>query len=340
MKVTSMQNHYGVINLPQCLYRKLAYSQKMTFTEPVQSTTFIPNSPVERTEYCLIPNELEELQRPWVLPGKFEGDIRFGSHLGVAGIEGEFMLYRYETGGGGTLIAPAMSEEEAAEFRRMTNGLYFEDGIEPGHATRLKKYLKNRGISLTSGYDMCHADRRECSDAVIDAVEQVLVLLPNSHLTSETFQELCLGGWGTGGAKGSQYDEGRVHLFTFATSGPKRNLYGLLLHEIGHSFCHKMLQDGKLEEILEYSRPIHKETAILGIDFLQGPNFRVGRQLVANEHLNEETIQEFVAETYLAYVSQGSRLRKYIADLPREPRRAWQSLLQLLKREFDGRVYV
>ena len=236
------------------------------------------------------------------------------------------------------MFSPVLSKEEAEQFRDETEGIYFDSRITGGHERRVESHLRKFAISLT--YETGSRKKAGVSDALLDALEQVMLLLPCSHLESDTFKELHLGGWGNGTAKGSEYDRGNVHIFDFALLGAKRNFYGLLLHEIGHSFYHKIRNEGRLDDVLACSVPIHKNGAILGIDFLNGANFRVGYQLVAEGAVNEENINEFVAETYLAYVTQGPRLREFISSLPKEPQRAWRTFLMVLKEEFEGRVYV
>ena len=71
--------------------------------------------------------------------------------------------------------------------------------------------------------------------------------------------------------------------------------------------------------------------ALVGVDFLYGASSRLAYQANACE--------EFLAETYMVYTSQGDRLRAHIAACRGDARGAWDLLYARFVDWFGGMEY-
>ncbi len=283
---------------------------------------------MSRKQMARIPEELKKLQKPWFkgrnIDPEVEGWVRKGAQVSKTPLG--YMLTVYRTGAAGTMKGYVIGEKEAKQFFEIQKKEYFAESEfkEAGRKARekLDKFLLERKVRLTLNAGFPYE--------LIEMTRIILSILPEHHLGHEHFNELTLGGWNSGaykGARGSAYHDPEVHIFTFATSGPKRNFIGLLLHEIGHSF-EELLSTEDKGKLLELYHSVPK----LGIDYLYGEEERKKRQKIS--------LSEFIAENYLIYVTQGKRFARFVSSLDSDQKTKWIDIMEIYMRNFDDKFYV
>jgi hypothetical protein len=277
-----------------------------------------------------IPKQLAQLQRPWFegrgIDKEIERRIRFGSRIFCW--NGRWYLQKWRSGADGTIEAIPIDEKTAQLFNAASRGEYFPDVDDRAAAEsackKLRSFLSERGVELKTSYHVIPHEE------LFELTLSILRVLPEEHFGHEHFKVLELGGWGSGGYKGAQcsaYRDPVVHLFTFAIIGPKRNYMALLLHEIGHSFIN-LIGETDRERLCALRREIPK----IGVDYLHGEEDRITRQ--------RDSFEEFVAENYMHYVTQGKRLLDFISSLEPQQHDMWVELLSIYRKYFNGRTYL
>lgn len=307
-------------------------------------------------KFQIIPPSLRQLQRPWFSKHgnpRVEGMMRLGSRIEARYPDRAPIIKQWVSGGAGTVFEdPAAADPKLIRsFLELSKGQYHEitDKIESARARdELELFLASRGVELVGRGGspaalMNHDVTRE--------ILRVLSILPVSHFGHDHFTRFRLGGWGGGAAKFSRYQDPEVHLFTFATRGPLRNLYALMLHEIGHSFI-RTLPKQYLEVLDEARKKLHKTNGIFGVDYLHGSHERRGHCL--------SSLKEFVPELYLMYVTQGaftkegldlysknskdddppSYINRYLENLTPKDSRLLSAIWNLYKKCFEGIEYI
>lgn len=308
-------------------------------------------------KFQVIPPSLRQLQRPWFSKGvypKAERIIRFGGHVIDFG-NGQAQAVEWMSGGAGTICGDVAGMQTVASFNELSKGQYHNITDKPKSMQRLLElhdYLSSCGVNLI-GDGYAKEMPEPLNHVVMADILEIISLLPRSHLGHEHFRELRLGGWGGGAAKCSAYEDPMVMIFDFATQGPVRNLFALLLHEIGHSFAANLPGD-YYEAIGKARRRIIELDAAYGVDYLYGEDSRKNYFLSSTE--------EFIAETYMMYVTQGafsteglsyirgiwegaspemlSRHHNFLESLPPESRRIWNAVWSLYRKCFGGTEYV
>lgn len=286
-----------------------------------------------------VPGAVGELGRPWRslvglvphLTHDLEMEFRFGQEVTL--FQGVYRLGGNIKGGSSSIwVLSNEREYEAYVGWRKYDGIPREENFAA--YDRLRKFLDRCGVTLSSGsWYSAPARAQTCVPHlgyVYEVTHEVLSLLPPLHLERPEFSGLQLGGWGPDCAKGSAYDDGCVKMYDFALSGAKRTYIGLLLHEVGHAHEAALDSDrsGQLGKAFE---TIAQAGRVLGVEFLVTPESRRIYQL--------QFFGEFLAETYMIYVSQGDRLRRFIGDSEPSVRRAWQETYQIFHDSFEGREY-
>jgi len=284
---------------------------------------------------------------------------------------GTLTASHYLSGGAGTMMEEVVSEQFAAEFDKLSKDLYLQPRAESKEQTafaqeKLRAFLKERGVVLESGngsYD--NQKLPNLHHSTYELILEVLSLLPDHHLTSEHFSKLSLGGWGGGAAKCSQYIDQEVHIYQFVLRGARRNLIGILLHEVGHSF-YEMLSFDQKQALHNFRKllarksksdifGVAKPELVLAADFLHGPESRIPYSL--------GTTKEFIPESYMHYITQGaftaeglaqrhelaksendaseiSHFDSFKASIPPKLAKAYNALWKFFRQEFDGIEYV
>ncbi|GEM_PF-1359827 len=277
-----------------------------------------------------IPSQLAQLQRPWFegrkVDDEIEKRIRFGSRIFYSG--SGWYICKWRSGADGTIEAIPIDERTAQRFAEVARDEYFPDVKDKETAKRacekLSSFLSERGVELKTSYvGIPHEE-------LFELTLSILKILPDHHFGHEHFKVLKLGGWGSGNYKSSlcsAYYDSIVHLFTFAIDGPRRNYMALLLHEIGHSFVN-LINEADLERLGELHRKIPK----IGVDYLYGERSRINRQ--------QDALNEFIAENYMHYVTQGKRLSNFICSLEPQHQEMWNELLLVYQKYFGGRIYI
>jgi hypothetical protein len=240
------------------------------------------------------------------------------------------MLEEWVSGGAGTIMCERIDEETAKDLMEIKNQQYFSDAVDELRKSNafndLSAFLSTRGVGITSG-------AKNTFDSVsFEAFEltlSILKLIPDHHFGGYQFQQLCIGGWSGSAAKTSEYVEenGRVHMYDFATKGPRRNYAALLLHEIGHSFEHLL----SYKDFRRLKESYLSRIPLLGIDYLLGESERIS---------NQGSFPEFIAETYLSYITQGGRLHSFINSLQPSDKGKWREIYSIFKKNFGGLEYI
>ncbi|MEK6817017.1 MAG: hypothetical protein AABY09_05360, partial [Nanoarchaeota archaeon] len=248
---------------------------------------------------------------------------RFNSIAGLMG--GKYYIMDNLSGGGGTVQIEPVQKEDFDEFCEQTDRHYYKKKYSKEHEDILRSFLNERGVELRIDE---YTDLRK---GVLKDTISIYGILPRHHFGHRHFKELTMGGWGSGGAKCSQYEDPAVHMFNFVMNGAKRNFRGLLLHETGHAVYENLKHfDPDLDFKLQtWSRQMHQPFAT---DYLFGQNERFDRLKSGSD--------ELAAETYLLYVANGRKLKEFISELSGNERKAWENLYDMHQKSFGGIEYV
>jgi hypothetical protein len=235
-------------------------------------------------------------------------------------------MINWVSGGGGTIITHLLSWKEYREYRKLMHREFFLRRSNKENLRSLEKFLEKRGVALER--------ESEVYSKATELTQMVYSLLPLEHFGHEHFKTLRLGGWGGGAAKCSEYDDPVVHLFDFAFSGPRRNYIAILLHETGHSHLALLKHHHpKLyaELAAQYQKMRVQNISCCGIDYLFGEKERA-------DHASS-CLDEFAAENYLIYVSQGERFQCFLKGLSPEQQEPWKAVYEVYRESFGGREY-
>jgi len=288
-----------------------------------------------------LPPSLRKLQRPWFkekIDPEIEGYIRFNAKLSEES-GNRFGVTAYMSGGADTVVTMAVDKKTGFRMKRLIEREYFQDAVDPKKsilaAMKLEEELQRRGvelnINLSDPYYSFSNDPLERAEWISHELFELALLainiLPQSHFGTEHFKELKIGGWGGGAAKCSEYDSPIVHMFSFVLHGSKRNFLALLLHEIGHSFERILSKKDRRDLQITFE----DTDARLGVDYLTGESDRIRYQWDFNE---------CVAENYMHYVTQGSRLLDFVSSLKGRDRDAWEEILNIYAANFDFTTYI
>lgn len=286
-----------------------------------------------------MPDEVRDLARPWrtlvgVIPDltdELEQEFRFGQQ--VIDFGGVYRLGGNIKGGSSSMWIPCSRHEWDAyrEWQR-------EDGIPDAEDREtydaLDALLAGAGIDIVNGnYSSREQDEHRYSKGkglVYEMILRVIERLPRSHLARNEFKVLQIGGWGPDCAKGSCYEDGTVSLYNFAIGGARRSFLGLLLHELGHVNETAMRRD-RADALQERFAPIARAKAVIGVEYLLDGETRRTYQV--------RFFREFLAETYMIYTSQGTRLREFIAAQGGAVKESWDAVYDTFRESFEGVEY-
>lgn len=286
-----------------------------------------------------MPPAVRDLGRPWkILAGDVEGltpalekEFRFGQS--VISLDGRYRLGGNLKGGSSAMWIPAGPEAfEAYRLWRERDGI---PRVKDRRAfRRLEKLLQAHEVRLIngswSGPEQASRNFSEKRGYLYAVTWEILSRLPASHLEREAFRILQIGGWGPDGAKASAYENGRVMMYDFAVNGARRTYVGLLLHELGHA-QEASFPETKRRALREAFGAIARAGAVMGVEFLVDAQARKLYQL--------RVFEEFVAETYMIYTSQGEALRRFVGEQEDRTRRAWDEAYGLFRDAFEGIEY-
>ncbi|MBI5066510.1 FHA domain-containing protein [Candidatus Woesearchaeota archaeon] len=295
----------------------------------------VPASPLDHDNKWaslvgIIPGLTEELER----------DFKFGGMINEWG-KGEYK-HEKSTEGGGTMELTPASEEEYKTFQEWKKYNYLPElslSEAREELRKLKALLSKHEITLEFTENLEDFETNEKSvihlSSKIKRIRQLLELLPDSILDLGTLERITLGGYeGVGGAKGSafnsQYKE--LQILQFALSGPERNLDALVLHESGHALAVSLTQ--KERDELRQLREKISQSDFFTFDYGLGKEERAGRM--------SDSLNEFLAESFMHYTLQGEQLRKHIENLEKtkpSAGKAYSELYNFLKQKFDGKEY-
>ena len=311
----------------------------------------------------VISSRLRELQRPWFRNGiepELEKLIRFGGKIIPHHFTNKYMIWRWRTGRAGTVMGDEADEKSFRAFSEIAKEEYFPAKARPEISKHVREalcgFLNSHGVTLTDQESLL-------SHEIYSIIYQIMSVLPTRHMGHEHFRELEIGGWSGTFAECSEYCDGVVHLYSFALQGPKRNMAALLLHEIGHSFIRLLTKDelDTFEMLRWHMNSSMPEESLMGVDYLRGEESRIERFL--------SDLNEFIAETYMMYVTQGavteeglkirrrydsryrpsvledsdyteSRIRKFMDSLEDQHRKIWDALWNLHYKCFNRIEYV
>ncbi len=284
-----------------------------------------------------VPPDARGLAEPWLslrasvahLTPELEREFRFGQR--VIELEGKYRLGGAIKGGSSAMWIPATREDFDA-YRGWAALEAIPRGRRYVAFYRVRRYLSRRGVELRNGalgtppgrvFSTHHGN-------AYGMLHRILGALPDSHVRPPRVRAIQLGGWGPDSAKASAYESGVVMLYDFALQGARRTFVGLLLHELGHA-----AEGGLDEEVRAELRRAHARLtaagAFLGVEFLLDAESRRAYQA--------SVFEEYFAETYMIYVSQGERLRRFIAGLPPGVRECWETAYARFVEVFGGIEY-
>ncbi len=295
--------------------------------------------PVLGTPLSSMPDEVRELARPWrtlvgVVPDlteELEQEFRFGQQ--VIDFGGVYRLGGNIKGGSSSMWIPCSRHEwDAYCAWQRTDGI--PESEDRAAYEALEAILAVAGVDLVNGnYSSREQEEHRYSKGrgyVYAMMARMFDRLPRAHLSRGEFKVLQVGGWGPDCAKGSSYEDGTVSLYNFAVGGARRSFLGLFLHELGHVHESAMPR-GLFDDLSNRFSAIARAKAVVGVEYLLDAETRRTYQI--------RFFREFLAETYMIYTSQGTRLREFIAQQGGEVRAVWDSVYDAFRSGFEGMEY-
>lgn len=259
---------------------------------------------------------------------------------GVSPHAGGFRLYS-RTMGADTL---RFSKSDAAEFFFFQEWASIEGFprrpamMEAMQAwTEIQSILSKNQIQIHAHFGAKKQDTYNPQLFVKDYASQVTYLsellrnLPSGFLESSGLKRIHLNSGRKGPGKGAAYDpkSGTLYLFSGTFFGARRYLMETFLHELGHAVSARLNQqrsriDDSLRVILERSQAYPKWMP------RKDPN-----------GIDNNSIDEFLADAVTAYAMDGHRLREHIQELiPNSiEHTAWSTVYTTVRHAFEGREF-
>ncbi len=303
-------------------------------------------------------------RKSWVgeiegLTYQYERAFDQGAYVQQGG-DGAWIFFE-PTSGAVTTTARVLSAEEgpqiaqAYELWRQQES-FPEASIQQIHdaAQELSDWGAARGIAFTIGEDRAPLTPENALSlgASLPYLHGLLRTLPNSLWGTSGLREIHLAAPHHGVGHGSSFDanHGALMLFPGALRGSRRNLMGLVLHEIGHALGSPYTTQGMdhsstpemRESMREDYNTLVNRGALVAVDFREGVASRIEQQTPSSTRNREEAYEEFLADLALLYVAGGEKLRNQIQALPPNSpvRNAWERLYAHMKNQvFGGQEY-
>jgi hypothetical protein len=286
-----------------------------------------------------MPEEVRALSHGWRslvdeipdLTTELEKDFRFGHS--VVDFPGGYRLGGSIKGGSSTIWTPVTAHQYAAYQGWVEREGIPQEEDRPAYDA-LRRLLERHEIAFRNVGSSEAPDGEHYVPSrgyIYRALLGILKRLPRDHLIRPQFTRLQIGGWGPDSAKASAYADGAILLYDFAIRGARRTFLGLALHELGHAHEASLTQR-QLNTLSLAHEVIAQAGALIGLEFLlDGESRKVYQQFL---------LSEFIAETYVVYVSQGERLRRYTSGQESPTvRGAWQSVYETFRKTFGGVEY-
>lgn len=250
---------------------------------------------------------------------------------------GGFMMI-YRLSGAETTISKPVPEEIHRIYLAWRERIGFSDADQASGNFWAAQRLIDFGRTLGLRIDIESA----VSPLQAEYLESVLRLLPEGFFNNGYLRALVLGADRSDASQQGSFLDGEVHLFEGSLRGPRRNLLGLLLHEMGHSTGERydLHPQGDRRIPLEIRESMSKAYRILArakqvyaVDWMGG--------LEARRSRTSESFDEFIAEMHTHYVADGEGLRRHIEGLENAACRwAYEFVYaELRDRIFWGREY-
>lgn len=155
------------------------------------------------------------------------------------------------------------------------------------------------------------------------SIAQMIEILPES--ATRNVKSLISGCYVSHGY--GENNNGVVMISNTVMSGPRRLFSGIVLHEIGHSAIDHLEAADRAALDAAYNA-ISRHGDVMKTNYI-GPSY-VNRQ---------DELKEFIPEVFMAYVSQGTRLRDHIAES--RCKGEWETVYNIFKEKvFSGIEYV
>ncbi|MDO8519257.1 MAG: FHA domain-containing protein, partial [Deltaproteobacteria bacterium] len=217
---------------------------------------------------------------------------------------------------------------------------------------RFTAYARGRGIEMKS--ESRYGNAIPISVQQMAYIESILRLLPDSFLQTSYLKGVVLGASRGSAAMGSEFDQGRVKLFSGALAGPRRNLLGYLVHELGHSTAERYALNIDENRYGSHQAAMPPDSSISqavrqkmhdSFNAIQRHVFALNWGYGDRTEYTSGSFNEFLAELHLVYVAAGPALRAHIEKLKSDPQTAdigksYEFIYEEMKnRIFNGREY-
>ncbi|MBU1165669.1 hypothetical protein KKF81_01880 [Candidatus Micrarchaeota archaeon] len=285
-----------------------------------------------------IPKELRALQRPWEIKKEIpqvEKWVRTKTKP-TTGTYDDRPIAHY-TDVRGRLCGMHLDEKTTDSLKKIAETEYFAWAVmnDPETANayeQLKGFLDTHNIRLDLKFEGRYTNPTCKPKGLYELILKIMSILPYHHLSTDKFRKLLLGGMPDHYTLEPCYYDVRtktVNMHETTILGAKRNFIGLFLHEIGHIF-EDILPPNDKTTLASIAQMLNPKFAI---DYLEG----VEKRRFVQDNGNAG---QFIAETYLHYVTQGEVFTKFIEDSEAEQREMWKEVNGIYQRNFDGIVYV
>lgn len=224
------------------------------------------------------------------------------------------------------------------EFERLANQwseqmslLIYEDSERDNMEEKLRTVLRSRGIELGS------VPQYAGDDMLL--TYHVITLLPDAYFAHGTLKRIDLNG-DPGLSElimreqvGNFDPENKIASMdpVGLAQGYKFTFAGVLMHELGHPVEMALLAGEHKAQLKTAYMFIKGNDAFLNTEL--GATNRIKLSADMRHDIQAESVNEFIAETFMMYLSQGDRLREHIKSFPidSEISNAWLDVYKYIR---------
>lgn len=210
----------------------------------------------------------------------------------------------------------------------------FDENQREAATNTLRSTLERRGIILGNVPDI----QTNTGDELV-LTEQIINLLPDAYFSHGTLRRIDLDGDPNLSINVMREQVGNFDPENFIAStdptmlamGYKFTFAGILLHELGHPIEQALLKSENAALIKTAFGVIKDYDAFMNTDL--GRAHRIDLDADVRHDIQIQSANEFLAETFMMYVSQGDRLREHIRAFPvdSEVSNAWLDIYKHIR---------